>query len=255
MGTAGEWIRKLREQRGFSRENVEELTREFAQKTGNEHNWIRHGRLAYMERGEIVPDIYSIQSFAEIYQVPYERFLHAFGIGADEKPHLPRRVLGTIAGDLQLSTRQRRGISIPNIDKLLSEETKLITDPGEMAAVLQSVFGVKDEEEFTRVGLIGRRDSSMAPYVPPGAAVKIDTMQTEVESFGWKSLIERPIYFVWHDNGYSCRWCDQKGNKLILLPNPVSHESAMQLATPGEATVIGRITHIWSSLARTGTDR
>jgi transcriptional regulator with XRE-family HTH domain len=247
MGLTGEWIRRLREQRGFTREQVEALTREFAQKTGNEHNWIRHGRLAHIERGEAVPDIYTVQSFAEIYQVAYERVLQGFGV---DIPTL-RRLLplpSTSPAPYQVGSLEPRHLAAPSLRQISFKETRLLIDPTESAEVLRAILGLEFDEAFTRIGLIASTDDSMGPYVPPGSAVKIDTRHKIIESAAWRDLIERPIYFIWHEEGYSCCWCDQRENKLILLPHPASHRAAMQLNIPGQATVIGRVTHVWSPL-------
>jgi transcriptional regulator with XRE-family HTH domain len=252
MGTLGDWIRQLREQRGFTREQVEELTHEFAQKTGEEHNWIRHGRLAHIERGEAVPDIYTVQSFAEIYQVTYERVLQGFGIDIPASRQLLGASFAGLAAGHRLGIVEPRHVGVPSLRQVSSKETRLLTDPGESTEVLRTVLGLEFDEEYTRIGLIGGKDDSMGPYVPAGSAVKIDTRHKIVEKAVWRDLIERPIYFVWHEDGYTCCWCDQKENKLILLPHPASHRSAMQLTMPGQATIIGRVTHVWSPLSGIG---
>jgi transcriptional regulator with XRE-family HTH domain len=249
MGAPGDWIRLLREQRGFTRERVEELTQELAKKTGNPHNWIRHGRLAHIERGEAVPDIYTVQSFAEIYQVTYERVLQGFGIS----PSISRRLLVPSAETQdQTGLAEPHQLAVPFLLRFNSAETRLLTDPVESAELLQTVLGLEFDEAHTRMGLIGSKDDSMGPYAPPGSAVKIDTRYKSVAMSTWRDLVERPIYFVWHEEGYSCCWCDQRDNKLILLPHPASHHPARQMKTPGQAAIIGRVTHVWPLLARLG---
>lgn len=248
MGSPGDWIRRLREERGFTREQVEDLTREFAQKTGNEHNWIRHGRLAHIERGDAVPDIYTVQSFAEVYQVTYERVLQGFGIDIPASRHLLGTSPSLLTPSNPFAILEPRRVGVSSLRQISSQETRLLTNHAENAEVLQTVLGLEFDEVYTRIGLIGTKDDSMGPYVPAGSAVKIDTRHKIVERAEWQDLIERPIYFVWHEEGYSCCWCDQRENKLILLPHPASHRSAMQLTIPGQATIIGRVTHVWSPL-------
>ena len=219
MGSPGDWIRRLREERGFTREQVEDLTREFAQKTGNEHNWIRHGRLAHIERGDAVPDIYTVQSFAEVYQVTYERVLQGFGIDIPASRHLLGTSSSLLTPSNPFAILEPRRMGVSSLRQISSQETRLLTNHAENAEVLQTVLGLEFDEVYT----IGERAE-------------------------WQDLIERPIYFVWHEEGYSCCWCDQRENKLILLPHPASHRSAMQLTMPGQATIIGRVTHVWSPL-------
>jgi transcriptional regulator with XRE-family HTH domain len=253
MGTPADWIRQLREQRGFTREQVEELTREFSTRTCNERNWIRHGRLAHIERGEAVPDIYAVQSFAEIYQVNYERILQGFGIDTPANHHLPGQSVGIPTNGDQIEVQKSRRFGEVFLQRIRPEQTRLVTDPVENTEVLRAILGLEFDALHTRIGLIGSKDDSMGPYVPPGSAVKIDTRDKTVVMSAWRDLIERPIYFVWHEEGYSCCWCDQRDHKLILLPHPVSHRSAIQLRT-GQATIIGRVTHVWSPLIRTAAE-
>jgi transcriptional regulator with XRE-family HTH domain len=248
MGSPGDWIRRLREERGFTREQVEDLTREFAEKTGNEHNWIRHGRLAHIERGDAVPDIYTVQSFAEIYQVTYERVLQGFGIDIPASRHLFGVPPNVLAPNNPFAVAEPRRVGVFSLRQISSQETRLLINHSESVEILQAVLGLEFDEAYTRIGLIGAKDDSMGPYVPAGSAVKIDTRHKIVERAGWQDLVERPIYFIWHEEGYSCCWCDQRENKLILLPHPASHRSAMQLTMPGQATIIGRVTHVWSPL-------
>ena len=135
-----------------------------------------------------------------------------------------------------------------SLGRLNAGETRLVTEPAERTLVLRNVLCLDLDEEFTRIGLIGSTDDSMGPYVPAGSAVKIDTRLKTIEGRHWRDLVERPIYFLWHEEGYSCCWCDQKDNKLILVPHPASHRSVMQLTAPSQVEIIGRVTHVWSPL-------
>lgn len=248
MGNSGNWIRQVREQRGFTREQVEKLTYDFAQKTGNEHNWVRHGRLAHIEAGDAVPDIYTVQSFAEVYQITYERVLQGFGIDIAAGRHLLGISLGTPTPGSRTGMMEPHRIGLSSLRQMNTSETRLVTDPRERAVVLRNILGLEFDEEFTRIGLIGSTDDSMGPYVPAGSTVKIDTRYKAVESRQWHDLVERPIYFFWHEQGYSCCWCDQKDNKVMLVPHPASHRSVMQLMIPSQVEIIGRVTHVWSPL-------
>jgi len=174
--------------------------------------------------------------------------LQGFGISTPEGRRLLALPSTASETDLPGAVEQRR-LAVSFSRRINPDETRLVTDPVENTEVLRAILGLEFDEVHTRIGLIGSRDDSMGPYVPPGSAVKIDTREKNVVMSTWRDLIERPIYFVWHEEGYSCCWCDQRDNKLILLPHPASHRSAMQLTTPGQATIIGRVTHVWSPLA------
>ena len=62
----------------------------------------------------------------------------------------------------------------------------------------------------------------------------------------WKTLRERPIYFVWHQQGYSCCWCQQEATELMLLPHPASRQPIRRFRMPRDASIIGRVVNAWS---------
>ena len=83
--------------------------------------------------------------------------------------------------------------------------------------------------------------------IPPGSVVEIDKEQNTVLVFAWKTLRERPIYFVSHQQGYSCCWCQQEATELTLIPHPVSRQPIQRFRMPRDASIIGRVVNAWSS--------
>jgi len=74
-----------------------------------------------------------------------------------------------------------------------------------------------------------------------------------VEMRDWKTIQERPIYFVWHEDGYSCSWCNVVRDTLFIVPYPTSRRPVMIFKMPRAATIIGRIIHVWPPLIIQGT--
>jgi hypothetical protein len=99
-----------------------------------------------------------------------------------------------------------------------------------------------------RLGVIGANDDTMGESVPPGSVVVIDKSDNTVEMGGWTSIRERPIYFVWHENGFSCCWCYMARETLFIVPYPTSHQPVMIFKTPRAASIIGRVIHVWPPL-------
>ncbi len=95
------------------------------------------------------------------------------------------------------------------------------------------------------MGIIGLNDDTMDDLVPGGSVVVIDRSHNTVEMGDWKTIQERPIYFVWHENGYSCSWCNLVHDTLFIVPHPTSRQSVMIFKMPRAATIIGRIVHVW----------
>jgi hypothetical protein len=55
----------------------------------------------------------------------------------------------------------------------------------------------------------------------------------------WRSEYERPIYFNETREGYTCSWCTQSREELILLPHPLP--PALPRALPAQQTeVVGK---------------
>jgi hypothetical protein len=104
------------------------------------------------------------------------------------------------------------------------------------------------ESGHLRLGIIGINDDTMGELVPAGSVVVIDNSDNTVEMGGWKSVRERPIYFVWHENGYSCSWCHLTRETLFVVPYPTSRQPVMIFKMPRAATIIGRIIHVWAPL-------
>jgi hypothetical protein len=89
-----------------------------------------------------------------------------------------------------------------------------------------------------RLGIVAENDDTMGEMVPAGSVVVIDTSHHNVEMGSWKTIEERPIYFVWHEDGFSCSWCYMTRDTLFIVPYPTSHQPVMIFKTPRAATVI-----------------
>jgi len=105
--------------------------------------------------------------------------------------------------------------------------------------------------------LMGARDCTMEPLIPPGSFVQIDAKQTRVRKSAVKknpdqSQFRRPIYFVDIRDGYACGWCEIEGGLLTLIPHPDSPEKIRTFRYPDEAEIVGRVTGI--AMRITGED-
>jgi hypothetical protein len=127
------------------------------------------------------------------------------------------------------------------------DETRLVTESPEELGVPSAVRRRLDLGNF-RLGVIGLNDDTMGELVPPGSVVVIDKSHNTVEMGGWKSIRERPVYFVWHENGFSCSWCYMAWETLFIVPYPTSHQPVMIFKTPRAASIIGRVIHVWPPL-------
>jgi transcriptional regulator with XRE-family HTH domain len=95
-----------------------------------------------------------------------------------------------------------------------------------------------------RWGMIGKQNHTMAPLIPAGSFVQIDTRRHVISPV--KELaheLQRPIYFLMTRDGYFCGWCelDPSGEWLTLVPHPLSPASRRSWKYPAEVEIVGRV--------------
>lgn len=248
MSNPGSWLRERREELHLTRSGVERLTGESASEAANGRYRIRRGRLADLEEGKSAPDIFEAASLSECYKVPYTAVLQAFGMKLGES----RSTSESAAISHELSKQWSfsdtdRPFSLTFQSNVSFDGTRLVTESAEELGVPAVVRQRLDLGRF-RLGIIGVNDDTMGELAPAGSVVVIDKFHNTVEMGDWKNIRERPIYFVWHENGYSCSWCCMVRETLFIVPYPTSHQPVMIFKTPRAATIIGRVIHVWPPL-------
>lgn len=238
---SGKWIRTLREDRLLKPSDVERISRSIADKKQNPDLYMPHSTLADIESGA-VPSIHKLYSLALCFKVPLRELLLPFGIDAEDvayQPEAPEQIQGM----LQAAPAFRFQL---NFDSRHSDqETNLLRiSPKEMAS-LPSFFRARIDPVKYRYAVIGSRDDSMADLLPPKSIVEIDTTQTTVQTFPWRTLRDRPLYLVWHAEGHTCCWCQVDGRELTMIPHPLSTQLVRRFKMPNQASVVGRVTNAW----------
>jgi hypothetical protein len=243
------FIRMLREERLVKAIEIERISRSIADSKKNPDFYVSHSTLADIENGS-TPSIYKIFSLAVCLRLPYEQLLLAFGVdpqqvGAFSVPQDPARTdleptnLRESAPRFELHFDRRVNVKETN---LLEQELP------ESALIPPSLRRRLDPGRF-RYALIGLEDESMGDVIPAGSLVEIDKDQNTIEVSEWNTLRHRPVYLVLHEYGYSCCWCQHEGSELLLIPHPASRYPVRRFRTPGQASVIGRVTYVWLALA------
>jgi hypothetical protein len=92
-------------------------------------------------------------------------------------------------------------------------------------------------------GLIGRRDRTLEPMIPPGSIVHIDTQKRAISSRrDWTHEFQRPIYFLMSRDAYFCGWCElDKTDWLTLIPHPLSPAPSRRWKYRKEIENLGRV--------------
>lgn len=245
MTDSGQIIKNLREERFLKSSDIERLSRAIADAKDNTHYNIAHASLSEIEAGS-VPGIFKIESLAIIFKIPLVQMLMVFGIDPHQTeqlvPGTPRQTA------LEQPDLIETGLFRLNFDNRVNpKETNLLPEKPEEWGLLPAALAKRLHPERFIYAVVGLDDDSMGDIIPPGTLVEIDREQNVIQEFSWRTLRERPIYLAWHDDGYSCGWCQQDRNELLLLPHPASRRRVLRLKVR-DVTIIGRIVHAWCSL-------
>ena len=247
MSESGQLIRKLRQERHLKPSDVERLSMKIADSKGNSDFYISHATLADVEAGS-VPSIYKIFSLAVSFRISYSEMLLSFGVDpCDVEPFEQDKASAA-------TTLEPTGLLEPaaqfrlHFDTRLNlRETSILPGQPETWGSLPAALLKRLEPRRFTYAVVGLEDDTMGDIIPPGSLVEIDKGQNAVQVFMWHALRQRPVYLVWHEEGYTCSWCQQDGNELMLIPHPASVRPVMRVRLPREATVIGRVVHAWCS--------
>jgi transcriptional regulator with XRE-family HTH domain len=241
-----EWGKKLREERerlGLSLRDVETLSHSIAERRQSSDYQIARTSLADIENGKWAPTLHKLYTLSVIYGRDYDRLAILCGVPVGEALHeheklrLPHTYLVGPAPETYKATMQS---AAKLREKLRAERTnlvpKMIETWNEVPLVLQLMDG-----SDSLYGYVGMEDSTLYPFVRPGAFVRIDPHQKRIPELYWHSDHDRPIFFVELHEHYVCSWCEMLDGRLILVPSQQSKRRVQQVRYPAEATIVGRV--------------
>src|SRR5579864_2145231 len=254
---AGEQLKDLRNKLGITTRDVEEFSRKIAQDEANEDFYISNAWLTQIENTGSIPSVHKLLSLSVIYRTSYSELLALFGIDLGriakyqfsmrlEKTHLANLQVADMNRSVTFPVRFDHGFSIEKSNLL----SRMVEVWGEVPIpVIQSL-----DVRHNLYGYIGLKDFMLYPLLRPGSFVQIDDALNEVQAGPWKSERERPMYFVELRDGYACSWCELHGNRLMLVPRPLSPCSIRQFGDPDEAEVVGQVTAVAMRLDNSSED-
>jgi len=243
----GERLKDLRAHLGITTREVTERSQRIAEAEGNEEFSISNAWLTQIENTHATPSIYKLYSISAIYHVKFSELLLLFGvdlqtIGKHQISLIPEHTHLT-----SLDTREGdRAVTLPlRFDKAFDEQktnllSRMIQAWGELPVSLVQHLDIK----HGHYGYVGLQDYTLSPLVRPGSFVQIEQKLRKVRAFKWRSEFERPIYFIELRDGYACSWCEVQGNKLLLVPHPLSPCSIRQYVHGTDAEILGQVTGI-----------
>jgi transcriptional regulator with XRE-family HTH domain len=245
---SGSWIRKLREEKFLRAREVERLSRAIVAATGSPDFYVSHASLADIEAGA-VPSIYKLFSLACFLGISYDALLRAFGVNQRDTVHFSAPIDPDKTTLVPAGPRESPPFPLSFTSQSARQETDLLQSNAEEWPALPLGFFKLDPQRY-RYALVGSKDDTMGELIPPGSLVEVDTQQNVAQMSTWRAIRERPIYLVWHANGYSCCWCQQERGELIMVPHPSSEQPVRRFKTPRDATIVGRVVAAWMSFAQ-----
>ena len=64
-----------------------------------------------------------------------------------------------------------------------------------------------------------------------------------------RTEFDRPIYFIDLRSEYAYGWCETLGDKLLIVPHPLSPSKMRAFALPAEAEIVGQVTGVAMQIA------
>jgi transcriptional regulator with XRE-family HTH domain len=226
-------LRTIRQQWQLTLREVEARSLRFAQEKGDQSYQVSASWLLRLERDHHELTVNKLIALAHIYKIPPEQLLRSI------YPESPQPIL--------------RQLSSPNVTMLLSDgplgqQAKyLIPDiagpePPDETALLSPENGLSPAPY--RRGIIGKRDRTLDPMIPPGSIVHIDTRKRSISSRkDWTHEFQRPVYFLMTRDAYVCGWAElnKTSDWLTLIPHPLSPASSRRWKYRTEIENIGRV--------------
>jgi transcriptional regulator with XRE-family HTH domain len=240
LDSIGVTLRTIRQQWQLSLREVEERSLRISQERGHQAGKISASWLDRLEREKHELTVNKLIVLADIYNLPPEQLLCSLYPGNPQPTLLsnPNATISRTEGPLDEQAksllpntfaRDRR----PDETTLCRAETDLLPGP-------------------YRWGFIGKRDHTLAPMIPAGSIVQINTQKLAISSRkDWKHEFRRPIYFLMTREGYVCGWCelDKNSEWLTLVPHPLSPTSSRRWRYRKEIENMGRVAAVAIRLA------
>ncbi len=242
--TGGHNLRVLREKLGLTMRDIETASEEIARVRGNEEYSIPISRLSDFETKGVIPSVYRFYSLAVVYRKDFRAILAWYGvdlnvpvseyaIAVPPRSHLASALAGTQSVEMPVR------IDPAFVPRRTLNFGRMIEQWGTVPMAYLAQFSKVD---FT-YGYIGSEDLTMYPILPPGSFIQVDESRNKVVEGGWRAEFERPIYFVETREGYTCCWCANGREDLILQPHPLSPVQP-RVVRNSQAEVVGQVVGI-----------
>jgi transcriptional regulator with XRE-family HTH domain len=248
---AGDYLRRVRRQRGLTTRLVAQLSSTIAADRGSEEFSISHARLVQIENEASAPSIYKLFTLSAVYGLALTDLLAAYvDVDAPIALHGSMQHASTHVCSFD-AVHSHRAVPIPmQVNSVTSlANTNLMSQIADVWGDIPAPALAQLKRGKYRYGFIGLTDQTMYPLIRPGSFVQIDECQKIAPKCEYRTEMDRPIYFIELRTGYICSWCEIVDGHLLSIPHPLSPTPARQFTFPSEAEVIGRVTGVAVRLA------
>jgi hypothetical protein len=247
---AGHRLRRARERLDLKFRDVEQASRIIAESRGNQEFVVLISRLSDIENEGTVPSVFRLYSLCCIYRLDLIEVLRWYDVPLESMAsdaglvHLEKTHAVHFSADAGAAAMLPLSLD-PGIDlRRTSFVSEVVQRWGKLPLAL--LAGV-DVTRF-RYGFVGTEDWAMYPTIPPGSLLVVDDSKRKIQTSGWQSLSERPIYFLEHRDAFYCRWCSVTDNTMTLMPDPASEAPVLSFQYPGDVEVVGQVVGVAMSL-------
>lgn len=250
----GRFLKEWRERLGMGVRDVQKSSALIAAEEDNTEFYISAAWLSQIENEVSAPSVYKLFSISAIYGVDFAELLKRYGADPDRIPKLRDMVKLDATHPVSVeSINQHSEVTLPvRLDPSFRWETtqllnRVVAMWGRIPTTLLQDINPRNQ----MFGYVGLEDFTMFPILRPGALVMIDGNRRRVASEGWRTELDRPIYFVELREGYRCAWCQLEEGRLTLVPHPASGVSVKSYRHPDEAEVAGQVVGVAMRLTPT----
>jgi hypothetical protein len=250
MSEIGHKLLTIRKWRRLSLRQVERLTAVIANKYNDKARRISASWLCRIERGNHSIAHKRLQSLEEVYGVSHEELIDASPPGNEAarslRPHfadVPAVVLKGLTG---LGGR----LLPPESWLAYFPDTTLLPPLSQLPGDGRRIVPRRRDPE-PLYGILGANDTTLVPMVQPGAVVEINSfIHTINPGKVFRSIYERPIYFLRSHDGYHCGWCelDEEENWLSLVPSAMTAVPHRRWRYRQEVEVVGVVYRVLTRL-------
>ena len=246
----GERLKYVRTQLGITTREVHLFSKIIAESENNNDFLVSGPWLTQIENERsALPSIYKLFSLACIYGLNYSTLLLLYGVDLRKISVLHSRVPvpKTHVTENELTPDvEPQPLELPvRFDAALNlGQTNLLSRMIEMWGRVPLEFVQHLDLRRRLYGFVGFKDYTLYPLLRPGSFVEINPDAKTLEPTPIRSEFDRPIYFLDLRNEYACGWCDILGDRLLLIPHPLSSIKTRSFAFPKEAEIIGKVTGV-----------